>query len=167
MWFYLNKELFPSNVALSTCIMYASEFPWEYHMAWGWWGGGFPDSPPSPYIHHSLLSFLPLGSFSIGFWISTSIPKLMYFPSFLFDMGVSWGGVTLTLLASAGMKKKKEKVKQSLLFLRRDETPSFLMSRGEPPLKRKTAHAVSASVSLWHGLVKVNISIKRLFSGTG
>ena len=62
-------------------------------------------------------------------------------------MGVSWGGVTLTLLASAGMKKKKEKVKQSLLFLRRDETPSFLVSRGEPPLKRKTAHAVSVSLS--------------------
>ena len=75
-------------------------------------GGGVAASQttPAPYFRHSLLSFLILGSFSIGFWISTSIPKLMYFPSFLFDMGVSWGGVILTLLASAGMKKPCNKL---------------------------------------------------------
>ena len=123
MWFYLNKELFPSNAALSTCIMYASEFPWEYHMAWGWWGGGSPDSPP--HIRHSLLLFLPLGSFSIGFWISTSKPKLMYFPSFLFDMGVSWGGVTLTLLASAGMKKPCNKLGSLSYFWDETRRPRF------------------------------------------
>ena len=124
MWFYLNKELFPSNAALST---YPSEFPWEYHMAWGWWGGGSPDSPPPPHIRHSLLLFLPLGSFSIGFWISTSIPKLMYFPSFLFDMGVSWGGVTLTLLASAGMKKPSNKL-SSLSYFWDETRPDALVS---------------------------------------
>ena len=91
-------------------------------------GGGVGASqtpPPPPHIRHSLLSFLPLGSFSIGFWISTSIPKLMYFPSFLFDMGVSWGGVTLTLLASAGMKKPCNKLGSLSYFWDETRRPRF------------------------------------------
>ena len=162
MWFYLNKGLFPSNVALSSCIMYASEFPWEYHMAWGWWGGGFPDSPLYP--SHLIIIFT---SWKLFYWflnlhINT---KVDVFSIFSVSHGCILGRGHTDTVSVCRNEKKKEQVKQSLLFLRRDETPSFLVSRGEPPLKRKTAHAVS--VSLWCNLVKGKISVKLLFSGTG
>ena len=75
-----------------------------------WPGGdgvGASQTPPSPYPSQLIIIFT---SWKLFYWFSTSKPKLMYFPSFLFDMGVSWGGVTLTLLASAGMKKPCNKL---------------------------------------------------------
>ena len=115
-------------------------------------GGGVGASKTSPRPHlyppHSLLSFLPLGSFSIGFWISTSIPKLMYFPSFLFDMGVSWGGVTLTLLASAGMKKPCNKSGSLSYFWDETRRPLSGVSRWTSTEKKDCSRSLSLSLSL-------------------
>ena len=145
--------------------MYASEFPWEYHIDWGWWGGGFPDSPPPPLYPSQLIIIFTSCKLFYWFWNLHINTKVDVFSIFSVWHGCILRRGHINTVSVCRNEKNTLKVKQSLLLLRRDETPSFLVSRGEPPLKRKTAHTVS--VSLWRNLVKGKISVKLLFSGTG
>ena len=85
-----------------------------------WPGGGgvgASQTPPPPPLYPSQLIII-FTSWKLFYWflnlhINT---KVDVFPSFLFDMGVSWDGVTLTLLASAGMKKTFNKLSSLSYF---------------------------------------------------
>ena len=132
-------------------------------------GGGVGASqtpPPPPPLYPSQL-ILVFTSWKLFYWFLNlhTNTKVDVFSIFSVWHGCILGRGHINTVSVCRNEKKEEQVKQSLLFLRRDETPSFLLSRGEPPLKRKTVHAVS--VSLWCNLVKGKISIKLLFSGTG